>query len=61
MAGAFFLRTAGCGVNDLLDKDFDKNVERCKDRPLASGKLTPKEAKGFIAANLLGGLGVVLR
>ena len=48
-------------MNDLLDKDFDKNVERCKDRPLASGKLTTAEAKGFIAANLLGGLAVLLR
>lgn len=54
--GAFNLRSAGCAVNDLLDKDFDKQVERCKTRPIASGEVTPDEAKKFIMAHLGGGL-----
>jgi len=57
--GAFNLRSAGCAINDLFDKDFDKNVERCKNRPLASGVITPKEALGFITVHLLSGLFVL--
>jgi 4-hydroxybenzoate polyprenyltransferase len=34
--GAFLMRSAGCIINDLWDKDFDKRVERCATRPLAS-------------------------
>ena len=54
--GSFNLRSAGCGVNDLLDKDFDGKVERTKIRPLANGDLTTTEAKKFIGFHLLGGL-----
>lgn len=54
--GAFNLRSAGCAVNDLFDKDFDKQVERTKMRPIASGEVTPDEAKKFIGAHLAGGL-----
>lgn len=57
--GAFNLRSAGCAINDLFDKDFDKNVERCKSRPLAAGVLTPKEAIAFTTAHLFGGLFVL--
>lgn len=39
-AGSFFMRGAGCIINDMWDKDFDKKVERTKLRPLASGELT---------------------
>jgi 4-hydroxybenzoate polyprenyltransferase len=38
------MRAAGCIVNDMWDKDFDKKVERTKDRPLASDKVTFKQA-----------------
>jgi 4-hydroxybenzoate polyprenyltransferase len=38
--GSWTARSAGCIINDYLDKDFDKNVERCKNRPLASGEVT---------------------
>ena len=40
--GSVLMRSAGCIVNDIIDKDFDKNVERTKNRPLASGKITVK-------------------
>ena len=42
--GSVLMRSAGCIVNDIADKDFDKNVERTKNRPIASGKLTVKTA-----------------
>ena len=42
--GSVLMRSAGCVVNDIADKDFDKNVERTKNRPIASGKITIKLA-----------------
>ncbi|XP_060069567.1 4-hydroxybenzoate polyprenyltransferase, mitochondrial-like isoform X2 [Ylistrum balloti] len=38
--GAFFMRGAGCIINDMWDRDFDKKVERTKCRPLTSGELS---------------------
>jgi 4-hydroxybenzoate polyprenyltransferase len=38
--GSVLMRSAGCIVNDISDKNFDKKVERTKNRPLASGKIT---------------------
>ena len=38
--GSVFMRSAGCIVNDILDRKFDKKVVRTKDRPIASGKVT---------------------
>tara|TARA_B100000989_G_scaffold3483_1_gene2424 strand:- start:74 stop:940 length:867 start_codon:yes stop_codon:yes gene_type:complete len=38
--GSVLMRSAGCIVNDILDREFDKRVERTKDRPLASGKIS---------------------
>ena len=38
--GSLFMRSAGCAVNDIADKNFDKNVERTKNRPIASGKIS---------------------
>ena len=35
--GSVFMRSAGCIVNDIVDKDFDKKVQRTKKRPIASG------------------------
>ena len=42
--GAVFMRSAGCIVNDIVDKNFDKKVERTKNRPIASGKVSVKSA-----------------
>lgn len=44
IAGAFVMRSAGCVLNDLADRGVDGRVERTKDRPLASGRLSPREA-----------------
>ena len=38
------MRSAGCVVNDILDRKFDKKVFRTKDRPIASGKISIKLA-----------------
>ena len=41
--GAVFMRSAGCIVNDIFDKEFDSKVSRTKNRPIASGKLSVKQ------------------
>ena len=38
--GSILMRSAGCIVNDVLDRKFDKKVSRTKDRPIASGKIS---------------------
>ena len=38
--GSVLMRSAGCIVNDIYDKEFDKKVERTKDRPIASGQVS---------------------
>jgi len=38
--GSIFMRSAGCIVNDIADRNFDKKVERTKNRPIASGKIS---------------------
>ena len=40
--GSVLMRSAGCIVNDILDRKFDKKVFRTKDRPIASGKISVK-------------------
>ena len=42
--GTVLMRSAGCVINDLADRDFDPHVARTKDRPLAAGKVSTKEA-----------------
>ena len=45
------MRSAGCIVNDIIDRNFDKEVERTKDRPIASGKISVK--LGIIYSSIL--------
>ena len=42
--GSLFMRSAGCIVNDIADKNFDKQVNRTKNRPIASEKISVKLA-----------------
>ncbi|MDA7770336.1 4-hydroxybenzoate octaprenyltransferase [Candidatus Pelagibacter sp.] len=42
--GSVLMRSAGCIVNDISDKEFDKKVERTKNRPIASNKISVKLA-----------------
>ena len=44
LLGSMLMRSAGCIVNDIVDKNFDKKVERTKNRPIASGKVSVKRA-----------------
>ena len=44
LLGSMLMRSAGCIVNDIVDKNFDKKVERTKNRPIASGKVSIKLA-----------------
>jgi 4-hydroxybenzoate polyprenyltransferase len=59
--GALVMRGAGCVVNDLWDRDIDRQVERTRGRPLASGAVTPRQALAFLAALCLIGLAVLLQ
>jgi 4-hydroxybenzoate polyprenyltransferase len=42
--GSVMMRSAGCIFNDIVDKDFDKKVERTKTRPIAAGKISVKHS-----------------
>lgn len=44
LLGTFLMRSAGCAVNDVADRDFDKHVKRTMDRPVTSGALGVREA-----------------
>lgn len=43
-SGVVLMRSAGCVINDYADRDFDQHVARTKDRPIAAGRVSPKEA-----------------
>ena len=44
LIGSILMRSAGCIVNDIVDRSFDKLVERTKNRPIASGKISISKA-----------------
>ena len=58
--GTVLMRSAGCVVNDYADRDFDPHVERTRERPLASGKVTKKEALVLAAALALAAFALAL-
>ncbi|XP_048740813.2 4-hydroxybenzoate polyprenyltransferase, mitochondrial-like isoform X2 [Ostrea edulis] len=60
-AGSFFMRGAGCIINDMWDKDYDRRVERTKLRPLASGELTQFQGLMCLASMLSVSLGILLQ
>ena len=49
LAGTVLMRSAGCVVNDLADRNFDGHVERTRMRPLITGAVTPREALAVAA------------
>lgn len=59
--GAIIMRGAGCVINDLWDRDFDRQVERTKSRPLAAGTISPRAAYIFLAILLLLGLLILMQ
>jgi len=58
--GVVLMRAAGCVINDYADRDFDPHVERTKQRPIAAGKVTPKEALIVFVVLCLCAFGLVL-
>lgn len=48
--GVVLMRSAGCVINDFADRHFDPHVQRTRHRPLAAGRVTPREALGLFAA-----------
>lgn len=58
--GTALTRSAGCIVNDLLDRDIDPFVQRTRERPLAARRISPYEAIGLFVALMLAALGLVL-
>ena len=46
--GALLMRGAGCAYNDIMDRDFDAQVARTRDRPLPSDQITVPQAAGFM-------------
>jgi 4-hydroxybenzoate polyprenyltransferase len=59
--GSFFMRSAGCIINDIWDHKYDKNVERTKTRPLASGELSVLSALGLLSVNLSTSLYILMQ
>jgi len=59
--GSVLMRSAGCIVNDIVDKDFDKKVKRTKKRPIASGKITVKHSLIYVLILCLLALMILLQ
>jgi 4-hydroxybenzoate polyprenyltransferase len=58
--GTILMRSAGCCVNDVADREFDKHVKRTANRPVTSGALPVREALGLGAVLALAAFGLVL-
>ena len=58
--GTILMRSAGCCVNDVADRDFDKHVKRTAGRPVTSGRIGVKEALGLGVVLALLAFGLVL-
>ena len=61
LIGSFAMRSAGCVYNDIIDRDLDASVERTRDRPLASGRVSLKAAWALLVGLSLVGLVVLLQ
>lgn len=58
--GTLLMRSAGCVMNDLADRNFDAHVKRTRERPLAAGRVSVKEALWLAAALTLAAFCLVL-
>ena len=58
--GVVLMRAAGCVINDYADREFDPHVARTKQRPIAAGKVKPKEALWIFFVLCLCAFGLVL-
>ena len=60
VAGTILMRSAGCCINDVADREFDRHVKRTAQRPVTSGVLSVRQALGFGALLALLAFGLVL-
>ena len=60
VVGTFLMRSAGCAVNDVADREFDRHVKRTAARPVTSGAIAPPEALGLGALLALAAFILVL-
>jgi 4-hydroxybenzoate polyprenyltransferase len=60
LVGTLVMRSAGCAINDYADRDFDAQVERTRDRPLAAREIAPWEALVVAAVLSAAAFGMVL-
>ncbi len=58
--GTILMRSAGCCVNDVADRDFDRHVKRTAQRPVTSGAISVKQALGFGGLLALAAFGLAL-
>jgi 4-hydroxybenzoate polyprenyltransferase len=58
--GTVLMRSAGCCVNDVADRDFDRHVKRTAQRPVTTGAVSVREALGLGAVLALAAFGLVL-
>ncbi|GAB1368383.1 4-hydroxybenzoate octaprenyltransferase [Azonexus hydrophilus] len=58
--GTLLMRSAGCVINDFADRDFDKHVERTRERPLTTGQVSSREALALFALLCLASFALVL-
>ena len=61
LMGSFVMRSAGCAWNDLIDRDLDRSVERTRNRPIASGAVSPRQAMALIIGLCLIGFLVLIQ
>ena len=60
VSGVVLMRSAGCVINDYADRDFDPHVARTRERPIAAGRVTPREALVLFAVLCLAAFALVL-
>ena len=60
LLGVALMRSAGCAINDYADRHFDGEVARTRDRPVASGDISPNEALGVFAILVIAAFLLVL-
>jgi 4-hydroxybenzoate polyprenyltransferase len=61
LLGSIIMRGAGCTLNDIADRDFDRKVERTRGRPIPSGQVSVTAAIAYLALQCLLGLVILLQ
>jgi 4-hydroxybenzoate polyprenyltransferase len=61
LAGAIVMRGAGCTLNDIIDRKFDAQVARTRQRPIPSGRVSVRQAFFFLGFQCLVGLAILLQ